>query len=353
MQQVLTHINQVSPEWLTACLRAKGVLPQGRVLSVMHQAASGEEKTQGTMAVQYSADAPASAPAKFFLKMGAGDASEDDDMEKEVYFYQHFAEDTAVYTVHCHDTSYATDPAHFHLLLTDMSDTHNHTSWPLPPTPTQMGMAVDTLAGIHAQWWNHPNLQTMQRREYQTELVPGTWLGIWERQLTQYLDFLGDRLSAPRRATYEWVLPRLIPLLHQRLQGREHFTLIHQDAHHYNFLFPRNPETDVARLVDWATWNIGPGGCDLAYLIALFFFPEQRAYLEQPLLRRYYDRLLLLGVSGYSWDALWDDYRLYVIYNLFIPVEQFVFDVPAHVWWLHAERAFLAYEDLNCVELLS
>ena len=193
----------------------------------------------------------------------------------------------------------------------------------------------------------------MQLRDYQKEPSLSVWLSVWEQQLTQYLDFLGDRLSRQRRATYEWVLPRVLPILQQRLQDRTHFTLVHQDAHHYNFLFPRDPDSDGARLIDWATWNIAPSGRDLAYLIALFFFPEQRIQIEQPLLHRYHDRLVMHGVRSYSWDYLWYDYRLYVIYNLFVPVEQFVFGVPAHVWWLHAERAFLAFEDLECKDLLT
>jgi thiamine kinase-like enzyme len=275
-------------------------------------------------------------------------------MEGEVRFYQHLAEEIAEHTVYCYDAGYATHPARYHLLLADLSETHTHTQWPLPPTPGQLEQAIDCLAGIHARWWEHPRFaQDVPRRYNQTAPSLTVWVKEWEQQLTKYLDFLGDRLSAQRRAIYEWVLPRVVPLLLERYQGGRHFTLTHQDAHHYNFLFPHNPDTDVTRLVDWSTWDVDLGGRDLAYLIALFFFPEQRTHMEQPLLRRYHNGLVMRGVRNYDWDCLWYDYRLSVISNLFIPVGQFVSGTPARVWWLHAERSFLAFEDLKCAELLT
>jgi hypothetical protein len=354
MEQVFTNIDQITPEWLTQCLHAQGALPHGHVLSVNGQSSSTIASIVGGLTVRYSTDAPASAPTRLFFKTGTDDALENDDMEDEVRFYQHLAGEIAEHTVHCYDAGYATDPARFHLLLADLSETHTHAHWPLPPTPAQLEQAIDCLANIHAHWWEHPRFtQDVQRRYNQTNQSLTAWVRVWEQQLTQYLDFLGDRLSAQRRATYEWVLPQVIPLLLQRHQSGHHFTLAHQDAHAYNFLFPHNPDSDRTRLVDWSTWDVGLGGRDLAYLIALFFFPEQRNHMEQPLLRRYHDGLVRRGVRNYDWDCLWYDYRLHVISNLFIPVEQFVFGTPARVWWLHAERSFLAFEDLKCAELLT
>jgi hypothetical protein len=354
MKTLFTKIDQITPEWLTACLRDRGVLQRGHVLTVEGDSSSTIVSTVGTITVSYSADAPASAPVRLFFKTGVDDAPENDDMAGEVRFYQHLAGEIEEHTVYCYDAAYATDPARFHLLLADLSETHSHTQWPLPPTLAQLEGAIDCLAAIHARWWEHRRFsQDVQRRYNQSNPSLTTWVRVWEEQLAQYLDFLGDRLSTQRRATYEWALPRVIPLLMQRHEGGNHFTLILQDAHHYNFLFPHNPAADTTRLVDWATWEVGLGGRDLAYLIALFFFPEQRGQMEQSLLRRYHDALIMRGVRNYDWESLWYDYRLYVISNLFIPVEQFVFGTPARVWWLHAERSFLAFEDLKCAELLT
>jgi thiamine kinase-like enzyme len=178
-----------------------------------------------------------------------------------------------------------------------------------------------------------------------------SWLSVWEQQLDQYLSFLGERISQRRRETYERTLPDLLDRLLRRRAAGEHYTITHNDAHQYNFLFPHNAATRTTRLVDWATWDVEAGPRDLAYLLALHFFPEQRTLMEQPLLRRYHQRLIEQGVQGYSWEKLWEDYRLFVGWNLFIPVEQAYWNVPASIWWPHVERSFLAFEDLGCEEL--
>jgi hypothetical protein len=52
---------------------------------------------------------------------------------------------------------------------------------------------------------------------------------------------------------------------------------------------------------------------DLAYLLALQWYPERRRGLEVPLFRRYHDELRRRGAAGYGWDDLRADYRLSVV----------------------------------------
>jgi hypothetical protein len=352
MEHVVTQLEQVTPEWLTHCLAESGALPYGRVLAVEATSESTIRSVVGHLAITYSADAPSSVPARLFLKTATRDVSHNGDWQAEINFYHDLASATSDQTVPCYTAAYAPHPARFHLLLADLSGTHSHVEWPLPPTPQQLEQAVDCLAMIHAYWWEHPRLgQDVHPRFNETSLAK--WLTVWEQQLAHYLDFLGDRLSARRRALYEQALEPLLALLLERRQSRQHYTLAHQDAHPYNFLFPHDSAADTTRLIDWPTWDIELGARDLAYLIALHFFPEHRARVEQPLLRRYYDTLVAQGVGNYNWELLWNDYRLFAIWNLFVPVEQFWWGVPARVWCLHAERAFLAFDDLGCAELLS
>jgi len=348
---VFTTVEQLSPAWLTDCLRSSGTLPYGRVLTIDGQTDATIRSRVGSLRLRYSADAPLSAPLRLFLKNGAGSDASNDDWQGEVQFYQTLAPALVSQTVRCHAAAYAPEPARFHLLLDDLSDTHTRPTWPLPPTSQQLEQAIDCLASIHAHWWNHPSLGREVLPRF-TETSLAAWLSVWEQQLTPYLVFLGDRLSPRRRAIYESALPQVLALLLQRRGGGRHYTIAHQDAHIYNFLFPGDPATDTTRLVDWATWDVELGARDLAYLLALHLFPEQRALVEKPLLRRYHAQLIRLGVDDYGWDDLWADYRLFVIWNLFVPVEQLAWHVPARIWWWHVERSFLAFDDLDCVDLL-
>ena len=98
--------------------------------------------------------------------------------------------------------------------------------------------------------------------------------------------------------------------------------------------------------------SVGLGTVDLAYMMALHWYPERHARLEQTLLRRYYTQLLTHGIVGYDWDACWDDYRLAAIRNRFMPMGQWAAKRGPAIWWPHLERTLLAFEDLQCRELL-
>lgn len=101
---------------------------------------------------------------------------------------------------------------------------------------------------------------------------------------------------------------------------RETRTLVHGDAHAWNFLFPRVAGDDAAGdadapvagvyLIDWQNWQAGPPTFDLATFMVLDWYPERRAGLEATLLRRYHHRLQALGVRAYSWETCWRDYQL-------------------------------------------
>jgi hypothetical protein len=84
--------------------------------------------------------------------------------------------------------------------------------------------------------------------------------------------------------------------------------------------------------------------------MAVLWFPERRARLEQPLLRHYLDELGQRGVA-FAWEPLWNDYRLSVVRHLFTPVVLSGLLLPA-IWWPHLDRICAAFDDLECAELL-
>jgi hypothetical protein len=116
--------------------------------------------------------------------------------------------------------------------------------------------------------------------------------------------------------------------------------------------YPRDPARDTTRLLDWGSWRIGVATDDLAYLLALQWYPERRRRLEVPLLRRYHAELVRRGVAGYGWADLWADYRLAVVGGLYTSARCWAERWPTFSWWGFLERGFLAYEDLGCGRLL-
>ena len=105
--------------------------------------------------------------------------------------------------------------------------------------------------------------------------------------------------------------------------------------------------------MDWESWTVGVASMDIAYMIAMLWFPELRRAAEQPLLDCYHDALLRSGVPGYSRQMLGDDYRWAVLFQMLRPIWQATSKLPARVWWPNLERNLLAFEDLGCQDLLS
>ena len=87
-------------------------------------------------------------------------------------------------------------------------------------------------------------------------------------------------------------------------------TPVHGDFRLDNMLF--HPDPTAARplvVVDWQTVQLGLGPSDVAYFLGNAFDAEVRRGCEEGLVRRYHDALLDQGVSGYSLEQCWDDYR--------------------------------------------
>lgn len=338
---VITELDQVTPEWLDSLLREQGVLSRGAVTAVQLGASETHTATVSPLVISYSADAPPTAPTHLFLKLGR--------RRIEVDFYNHIAPlmpDPPV--VRCYDAAYAADAGRGHLLFADMTATHKEPEGTLPPQRASYEQVIACLASIHAYWWEHPQLDT--RVGAVAEDVLGFVIGVAQEAFPAFVDFLGDRLSAERRALYERLFTVWPPPTRQAGTRR---TLVHGDPHLWNFLYPRNPATDRILIIDWAAWRVDVGTDDLAYMIAPFWYPERRARQEQDLLRYYHDVLSARGVTGYSWEQCHLDYRVSVISNLFWPIFWWKYGLPQAIWWHNMERLLLAFDDLNCAELLA
>jgi Ser/Thr protein kinase RdoA (MazF antagonist) len=165
-----------------------------------------------------------------------------------------------------------------------------------------------------------------------------------------FIDAHGDRLSSSRRALVERVARSYPQMLRHRIESSSVQTLIHGDAHFWNFLYPKD-ETQPALLIDWQDAAVHFGAYDLAYMIALHWFPDRREQFETLLLRTYHSELQRHEID-YGYDELLYDYRLQVAAMLLLPMIHWAAKLPAYVWWPHMDRAFSAFNDLDCGELL-
>lgn len=353
----IASVDQITPDWLTHILRHSGHLPQGHVVSIATPDRSSNSEgpgfhSQNRMAIRYSSDASPKAPSRLYLKAQAG-ALHKSAGGREVAFYHSAAAQMSYPPAPiCFDAAHDPESGAYHLLLEDVSETHQPVHPEEPVTEHDMGRMLEALARLHAHWWGHAQLGQSVGALPTPEAIRADF-GQLAKIFPEYVTYLGDRLSVERRQIYEKVLERYPEGLIRRLAQRETLTLVHQDAHAGNFLLPRLAGKNVY-LIDWQQWGVQVGLQDVAYLVALFWYPERRARLEQAAVKGYHARLQEYGVAGYDWPACWADYRRQVIGNLLVPLWAWTFQ--REHWgfhrWHQLEKAMLAFQDLNCEEFL-
>src|SRR5258708_719496 len=196
MDEPITDVAQVNPEWLSRILQKKGFLPQGRVTAVQKKplrATISITSFLARFAVSYSDDAPQSAPSRLFLKIAKPDfdaALSSRVWKNEVEFYTTVVgamSDPA--TVCCYDAAYAPETGKAHVLLADVSDTHFQPEWPLPPAQQYCEQVMECVAQLHAWSWEHPRLGK-DIGQLPTEEAFKEGIGETERTVRAFLYFL-------------------------------------------------------------------------------------------------------------------------------------------------------------------
>lgn len=345
------HPDDVTPQWLTARRQENGVLSSGAVTKVTaHKTNDWNMTRSARIAVDYDDAANRQAPRNLFVKIMETPDTYADFIPGEIVFYSEALPDDLP-LARCYSAARDRDTGITHVLLENLSPTHRHSQWPFPPSIALCEAAVTGLAQIHDRWWKY-------------EVSDGDEFGIdWRLKLdrfgghirtllVEFLDYVGDALPDDRRAIMATVVGHLPELLRDRLSDGRQITRNHGDPHFWNIMFPRDPAHHGCIFVDWEDWQYNPPVFDLAYMIALHWFPDHRARHEENLLRVYHRALLGEMSTGYSSDDLMADYRLGHLHNFILPVFQLNMGVPDGSWWLHMEGLFLSYGGLDCGALL-
>jgi len=256
---LITSAEQVTQEWLEAVLHARGDLPNGKIASFIKKASKPFGATTVQIEVDYGQLSDPELPTRFLLKIDGPDSPAGN---REVAFYTRFNSALSrSHTARCFDAVYDDTQRAYHVLLEDLTETHYTIEREAPPTQAESEAMIDTLATLHAAWWGKlgddvrlidNDLLTEQSGAY----------------FSQFVDFMGERLTAQRRKIYERIFQNLPNLLKKRLDSAA--TLVHDDAHPWNFLHPRDLEKRHAVIVDWQQWGRSVGAYDVAIISACF-----------------------------------------------------------------------------------
>jgi aminoglycoside/choline kinase family phosphotransferase len=208
----------------------------------------------------------------------------------------------------CHLAEVDVETGWFTLLLEDMAPATQGDQID-GCTPAEAALAMDQLSSLHAPLWEDAQLaalgwlnrQTPASAEFTAALVASLWPG--------FLDRYGALLTPAEIGICGRLVERLGPYLADRSGP---MTVVHGDYRPDNMLFGHEAAGAAAPLtvVDWQTVVWGPPMVDVSYFLACAVAqPQQRAELEGELVRRYHEGLLSHGVTGFSWEQCWRDYR--------------------------------------------
>jgi hypothetical protein len=329
------------------------VLPDGEVTAVDVVAFDDHMVSRSwRLRLQYT-EPIAGAPERLFLKMptGARPTLPGKRVPKEFAFYDQVPRsDLAGCVPRCFEAHWDEATGATHILLEDLAESPvTATTWPIAPSRSECERMVRALAGVHAVWWEDARLGTSVGKRPDAAFMT-TWAAAFGKQVDHFITAAGDWLSAERRS----LLLRLVERAPQVLAygDRRPMTLAHGDAHAWNCFLARDPGTHRDVWYDWDNWRVDLGAADLAYFMALHWYPERRRRFESHLLDCYAEELARRGVAGYGREELGEDYRLAVLWQVATPIKQHFGSLPPLVWWGHLERILLAVDDLGCRELL-
>ncbi len=346
------HPNDVNCAWLTYRLKTSNLLSNGRIESIEVKPLGGVWLAQSAiLTLRYSKRATGVKPQSLFIKIARPDTQFGDVTAGEVEFFQNYNPPESLPIVRCFDSSLEQSTGMNCLILEDLSNTHLQHPWPLPPTEEECRSIVKSLAQIHGYWWESESLPVFNAKSIYQVRHENIFDQL-ENLLPKFLDYIGNRLTTAHKQIMSDVCDRLPELLYQRVAEQRATTLIHGDAHIWNVMLPKNPQTHSAVFIDWEEWTRGISGFDLAYMMALQWSQQRRKRFEMDLLCYYQQELTNQFNIFYSFDELIHDYKLGCLRNFIIPSFHLEMGIEPYIWWPYLENLYTAYEDLECDKFL-
>ena len=297
----------VTAEWLTEVLRHGGAVGDDAEVSsfTAESIGTGQVGANVRFTLTYgSGTGPDTVVGKFSSRDPVSQAGGVATMtyETEVAFYRELADTVAISRPHCYFADIEHGTANVVLIMEDLAPATQGDQI-AGCTVEDATVAIDEAAKLHGPRWGDESLADMAwlNRSGQSGGLAAMLPMMWEGFVERYRSTLDDvTLETGAR----------LPSLLGGLAGYQPpaLTVIHYDYRLDNMLFGKSPDRPLV-VVDWQTVQLGLGPNDVAYFLGNAFAPEVRRGCEEALVQRYHAALVDHGVTGYSFEQCWDDYR--------------------------------------------
>jgi len=232
--------------------------------------------------------------------------------ERELRFYEELADDLP-FRIPASYLAQRADDGRFVLALEDLSGEFVVGDQVQGATLPQAQAVVDALIPFHAQWWEHPDLDSMEwlpvpNAPAYKAAVPG----IYRAGMPGLLADWSDKISPEAIAVAKVVDPKFEELMDRTAAGPT--TVIHTDTRLDNVFFAADGSNQVA-MIDFQLAIRGRAVADIAYLVGTSMLIEDGSAHWESLLRRWHTGITAAGID-YSWDDCLVHYKEAAMYYL-------------------------------------
>jgi len=264
------------------------------------------------------ADAGAAAPGHVVVKMACLEpenlaiANALGLYERELRFYEELA-DKVPFRIPVSYLAHRSDDGRFVLILEDLSGEYQVGDQVVGATPAQAAAIIDALVPFHTQWWQHPELDSMDwlpvpNAPAYKAAVPG----IYRAGLPVLEAEWADKISAAAMAAARAVEPKFEELMDRTAE--EPRTIIHTDTRLDNIFFAADGSDQVA-MIDFQLALRGRAVADVVYMIGTSMSIDNGSAHWSDLLHRWHEGITATGID-YSWDDCLRHYKEAAMYYL-------------------------------------
>ncbi len=315
---LVTHPEQVTPQWLTTVLRAAGELDAGRVSAVERTpVGTGQVGDSVRFTLTYDGgDGPPTLVGKFPAadETSRAAAAATRTYEVETRFYQQLRDRVAITTPHAYVALLDVEANDFVLLMNDLAPAEQGDQL-IGCEADAAALAMEEAAKLHAPVWGDATLADLAWLERSSDEGQAFYVQLMATFYPGFLERYGDRVDPEVVEAGNRLVPHLGTYLSQR---PEPLTAAHGDYRLDNMLF--SPDGTTLTTVDWQTVARAPGVTDVSYFLGTSLRPELRAEIERDLVRQYHDALRAGGVTDYGFERCWEDYRRYAFAGFLMAV---------------------------------
>jgi hypothetical protein len=307
------NLQRIDAAWLSSALR-EGAHSEAEVSEVQVEpvAFTGATTDMARLRLSYQGSG-APGPATLIAKIrGTRDVQVQMDQamglfSREAQFYRDLADQVPVRAPACF---YIGDGDDTPLLLEDLGELRMGDQMQ-GITLADAEAVLDALADLHAQFWGSPALDA----PWLVSPASGVYAGMITQLVSSGAPALAERYAGQVPDSVITAVVQAAPdwgkVLSACAEGPP--TLVHNDCRLDNLFFGSD---GAPRFIDWQILARTRGTQDVGNLLAGSMSSEDLAANWERLLRRYHDRLVAGGVSGYSFDECVEHYRQNVIYPL-------------------------------------